>query len=174
MSGAVLGIDPGASGAVAVLDGAGALLFVEDMPSVEKGVASAELLAGIMAAALDAAGGWLDAAVVEQVGAMSKQGVSSTFKFGTSYGIARMAACSTGAQRILTPTPATWKRDLKLSKDKNASRAMAVKLWPAWADSFRRVMDADRAEAALLAEWGRRNLVGLLVKPERKYLHIPA
>lgn len=189
MSGAIIGVDPGASGAVGVVTSRGKLVLVTDIESVEKGVASPELFATILrdarnvgALAEEEATGslvgelehlYIAATVVERVGAMPKQGVSSTFKFGTSNGIVLGAAAMLGAP-ILNPTPTTWKRDMKLSRDKNASRAMAVRLWPEWGHAFKRVMDADRAEAALLAEWGRRHLAGLLVKPEHKYLHLPA
>ena len=51
-----------------------------------------------------------------------------------------------------------------VTKDKDSSRARALELWPERAELFKRKKDADRAEAALLAEWGRRLLVerGLL------------
>jgi hypothetical protein len=164
MSGAWIGVDPGCSGAVAVVSSLGRLEFVEDIESVEKGVASPELTRTLM---LMARGVALSAetnahhvppslagVVVERVGSMPGQGVSSTFKFGTSYGIALGCAAMLAA-RIVNPTPTTWKRAMGLSSDKNASRAMAIRLWPDRGDWFKRVKDADRAEAALMAEWGR-------------------
>lgn len=50
-------------------------------------------------------------------------------------------------------SPAKWKRDLRLSADKGASRRRAIELWPSWAELFARVKDDGRAEAALIAHW---------------------
>jgi hypothetical protein len=57
MTGFILGIDPGAHGAIAVLDETGDLLAVEDMPSTPEAsgrtATNAPLLAGILAGAAD-------------------------------------------------------------------------------------------------------------------------
>ena len=51
---------------------------------------------------------------------------------------------------------AAWRRDLGLGRDPEAVRARAEALFPARAGRWRRGCDIARAEAALLAEWGRR------------------
>jgi hypothetical protein len=56
--------------------------------------------------------------------------------------------------------PATWKKAMRLKGGKDESREAAMRLWPASAGLFARVKDNDRAEAALIAEWGRNNLLG--------------
>jgi crossover junction endodeoxyribonuclease RuvC len=53
-----------------------------------------------------------------------------------------------------TVRPAIWKRALGLGKDKEAARLRAMQLFPA-AD-LRRKKDHGRAEALLLAWWGRQ------------------
>jgi hypothetical protein len=67
-------------------------------------------------------------------------------------GIATMADC-----RVEYVTPAKWKRDMKLGKDKGEARDMAMRRWPNHRDKFKRVKDDGRAEAALIALWGRMN-----------------
>jgi crossover junction endodeoxyribonuclease RuvC len=140
----VIGIDPGISGAVAAVDAAtGGLVWVEDMPALDKHVnaaALADLLEGEV----------IVAAAVEAVHAMPKQGVSSSFNFGRSYGVVLgvLAALNTPVVHL---RPAQWKKALGLSADKSASRRMATDLWPAQAEQFKRVKDDGRAEAALIA-----------------------
>jgi hypothetical protein len=143
----IIGVDPGKSGAIAVLDD-GALRDVGDMPVVGATISAARLS--------DMCSRWLPLdyvlAVVEDVHAMPKQGVSSTFAFGRSLGVIEGAL---GALSIPTHyvSPARWKRDLRLGKDKGESRRRAIELWPDRADWFARVKDDGRAEAALIAYW---------------------
>lgn len=143
----VLGVDPGATGAIAALDAVtGVLMWVEDMPSHE-GVVSAPLAADL----LDS---WpIMTAWVENVHSMPKQGVSSSFKFGRAFGT--IVGVLGGARvPVEYVTPAVWKKQARLSKDKGASRRAACELWPDRSDLFKRVKDADRAEAALIARYG--------------------
>lgn len=91
--------------------------------------------------------------VVEAVHAMPKQGVSSSFKFGMSYGAALCLA-----QRFLEQwelvQPRVWKRDMGLTADKTDSLNMARQKWPE--APLKRVKDNGRAEALLLSEWLRQ------------------
>lgn len=151
------GIDPGASGAVAILTEEGHFVKVFDMPvfKIKVGKAikrrvSADLLAHEVSLYPNAV------AVLEQVSAMPGQGVSSMFAFGEAYGIVKgvFAALKIPAHLV---TPGKWKRSMELSANKNGSRAKAIEMWPEHASYFKRVKDDGRAEACLLAEFGRRN-----------------
>jgi crossover junction endodeoxyribonuclease RuvC len=96
--------------------------------------------------------------VIEQVHAMPKQGVSSTFKFGTSFGtaIGIVVALELPLYRV---TPQAWKKTFALTgKPKDASRLKAIEIWPGFADTFKLKKSVDAAEAALIAEHGRRTL----------------
>lgn len=143
----IIGVDPGASGAIAALDAdTGALLWVEDMPAHE-GIVSAPLSADLIV------GQAIAVAWVENVHSMPKQGVSSSFKFGRAFGV--IVGVLGGARvPVEYVTPAVWKKQARLSKDKSASRRLAVELWPAHSDLFKRVKDDGRAEAALIARYG--------------------
>jgi crossover junction endodeoxyribonuclease RuvC len=140
-----IGVDPGLTGAIALVDSYGVLLRVDDMP-VLNGNVSPQLLNEL--------DDWdqCGQVVIEDVHSMPKQGVASSFKFGRSKGVIEGYFAGQGIP-LRYVAPSTWKRDLKLSKNKGASRQMAVELWPGKASLFTRVKDDGRAEAALLAHW---------------------
>lgn len=156
-----LGIDPGKSGAIAVLDDKGAIEQVYDMPVVGGQVSGVLLCDIIDSIAVDMDDDLLVdlTAVVEQVHSMPRQGVVSSFDFGKSYGIVVGVLAAT---RIRTEyvTPNRWKKALRLTADKEQARRRALDLWPDHAHLFARKKDADRAEAALLALWriGQREM----------------
>lgn len=143
----ILGVDPGASGAIAALELDGSLAWVHDMPHHD-GIVAPALVADLFHGT-----GSFDAAWVEDVHSMPKQGVSSSFKFGRAHGTVLGVL---GALRIPIHlvSPARWKKAMGLSRDKGASRRRAIELWPDHAQAFARVKDDGRAEAALIASYG--------------------
>ena len=150
----IIGIDPGAAGAVAILEN-GRLTQVFDMPVVEisvGGKAKKRVAPELLATELRLYNLADTIAVVEQVGAMPGQGVTSMFAFGQAYGLVLGVLAGLWIPTT-TVTPATWKKALKLNTGKDGARAKAAQLWPAQADQFKRVKDDGRAEAALLAHW---------------------
>ena len=151
----VLGIDPGLSGAIAFyFPDAPNLIAAEDMP-----VAAGEVDAATLARRIRAFNP--TTAIIEQVGAMPKQGVASTFKFGQSYGTARGVVLALGIP-LHQATPGRWKKHYRLDSDKEKSRALALRYWPASAH-FSRKKDDGRAEAALLARFAAETMLGLEV-----------
>jgi hypothetical protein len=142
-----LGIDPGLTGAVAAVNGAGQLLDVFDMPVIDKQV-SATLLAQKIVDIAPAG----TVIAIENVASMPGQGVASTFKFGRSYGVILGV---TGALQYPTlhPTATAWKKSMGLNSDKDHSRKQAVYMWPEWAKWFELKKHDGRAEAAILARW---------------------
>lgn len=56
------------------------------------------------------------------------------------------------------PSPQRWKKEMMadMGKDKDASRLRAIQLFPVVANRLDRKKDDGRAEALLLAEYGRR------------------
>lgn len=147
----IIGVDPGIHGAVALVTDGGDLLRVWDMPVVEvrgKKRVSAPLLAGIVREAQ------ARLAVLEDVGAMPGQGVTSMFSFGRSAGLGEGICAALGVAVVMV-RPADWKKSLKVTADKGSCRQMAQRLWPAMAGEFARVKDDGRAESALIAFFGR-------------------
>lgn len=158
-----IGIDPGMGGAVGVIDGD--KLFVYDTPIMvvagEKNkrmydkVAMAHLLqpySVLLGPTRDQV-----LVVLESVHAMPKQGVTSSFSFGRGLGIWEgiIAALSLPLEM---PSPQRWKKEIMADqgREKDAARYKAMSLFPAIADHLSRVKDDGRAEALLMAEYGRR------------------
>ncbi|TNC10859.1 hypothetical protein FF100_22165 [Methylobacterium terricola] len=94
----------------------------------------------------------LDLIVIEQVSARPGQGAVSTFSFGHTAGAIGAVAALTGAE-IQTVRPATWKRAMGLTAEKDCSRDRAIEL-SGQAEHFKLKRHHDRAEAYLLAIWG--------------------
>ena len=142
----IIGIDPGISGAIAVLDSSGDLIAHTAMPVYQPAKASR-----VNAAALSA---FLEPytnshAILEQVGAMPGQGVASMFSFGHSAGVIEgvLAALCISYELV---TPQTWKKHFKLNgKPKDAGRALAQRFYPS--APLGRKKDGGLADALLLA-----------------------
>jgi crossover junction endodeoxyribonuclease RuvC len=150
----ILGIDPGISGAIAFyFPGIPSRVCAEDVP-----VAAGEINAAGLAERIRKMRP--DVAIVERVSSRPGQGVRSTFKFGAAYGVV-CGVLATLEIRCHRVSPAVWKRHFKLPADKEASRALALRLFPATAEHFSRKKDHGRAEAALIARYGSE-VLGLL------------
>ena len=137
------GIDPGQGGSIAIVSGDMQTTHVWDWPgSIE---AAGDLIRDV----------WFDHKPVltgiEKVSAMPKQGVSSTFKFGSNYG-AWLGALSALQIPHVIVTPAKWQRavlDSSGGDTKARSLSMARRLFPL-ADLGRK-KDHGRSDALLLA-----------------------
>jgi crossover junction endodeoxyribonuclease RuvC len=151
---AILGIDPGAHGAIAILDQAGHLLEVVDMPATPeangRAATNAPLLAGILART------HARVAFCESVGARPTDAKVAAFTFGRARGVIEGCAGALGLP-IVFLTPPTWKRLADIppgAENKDLARTRAIARWPAQAELFKRKADVDRAEAALIAVAG--------------------
>lgn len=149
----IIAIDPGLTGALGFLRD-GAFLAVEDMPVVVKGVGSVKsevspqgMKTLIRERLLPGEG---VVAVIEKVGAMPGQGVSSVFSLGDSYGSARSVLATAGFE-LVQVHPATWKKYFKLTADKELSRSLATRLFPAAPLHLKK--HDGRAESLLIARW---------------------
>lgn len=144
----IVGIDPGKTGAIAWLSEAGHLIEVRDLPTSKEGI-----MCAVLAEWVSAPGRRPVRAFIERVAARPGAGVSGMFNFGRGYGHLEgvLAACGVPIERI---TPTVWKGALRLSRDKDASRARAAELWPGLAGCFARKKDDGRAEAALIGRFG--------------------
>jgi crossover junction endodeoxyribonuclease RuvC len=150
MDAVVVGIDPGAHGAIAVLNGAAELLGIIDMPSTQEAngrtATNAPLLAGILARS------HARVAFCEFVGARPTDAKVAAFSFGRARGVIEGCAGALGLP-IVFLTPPTWKRlaDIPPGADnKDLARTRAIAKWPDRAEWFKRKCDVDRAEACLI------------------------
>jgi crossover junction endodeoxyribonuclease RuvC len=152
-----IGIDPGLSGAIAVLTDD--TLQIHDMPVMtvdRNGNAKRQVSANELAELLNLYAGKDCHVYVERVSAMAGQGVTSVFSFGRSFGMIEgiLAALK---MPVTFVAPATWTRAIGRSPGKDASRARAMELFPNYEYFFKRVKDDGRADAALIAHWGRKH-----------------
>jgi len=150
----VIGIDPGISGAISLFSKfPNTLHDVVDMPTLEvdsgktkKRHISAAGLRDILVCYPEAH------VVIEKVGAMPGQGVSSMFNFGRSAGIIEGVVAAFRMPHTYV-TPATWTKAVGRAAGKDASRMRAMELFPTRAELFKRAKDDGRADAALIAYW---------------------
>lgn len=148
-----IGIDPGLSGALAVVDADGKIELLADLPVI-RDRSLAWIDGGAMQSLLlDAMRGRQCRAVIERVSAMPRQGIASAFTFGVGFG-SILAMLQTLRLPIELVTAATWKLALGLGKDKRASIDKARLLFPT-ADLTLAKHDG-RAEALLIAWWTMR------------------
>lgn len=157
-----LGVDPGSKGAAVILNADSEqpddFLFAESGPAV-------------IAA-------WLrnlkpSYAVIEKVGAMPGQGVTSMFTFGEQYGIIQGVLIALQIPHALVP-PQTWRKEVglilpaKYKRQGRAARTRAVKeatvqaairRWPVMAETLQKVKNWPIADALWIAECARRRML---------------
>jgi crossover junction endodeoxyribonuclease RuvC len=150
----VLGIDPGAKGAIAILSSTGELLEVFDMPVTEEAngrrATNAPLLASIIAKS--GAG----RVYCEFVAARPTDAKVAAFAFGRARGVIEGIAGAFDLPLVFL-IPQTWKRFAgvppgKVHKD--VARTRAIARWPAHAELFALKGHVDRAEAAFIGAAG--------------------
>lgn len=151
----ILGIDPGASGALAIIDSADlGRVEIFDMPSVQikRGTrmvnqVSAPMLAEILRDKK------IDRAMLEKVGAMPGQGVSSMFAFGRAAGVVEGVLAGLEIPVTLV-TPQEWQKHMRVVGGKDGARSRASQIFSKDVNFFLRKKDDGRADAALIASYG--------------------
>jgi crossover junction endodeoxyribonuclease RuvC len=152
-----IGIDPGLSGAIAIISPESLKIF--DMPTMtveRNGKAKRQVSASELAEMLYLYSGRDCHVYCERVSAMAGQGVTSVFSFGRSFGMIEGILAAFKMPVTFVP-PATWVKAVGRGQGKDASRARAMELFPSDQDQFKRVKDDGRADAALIAYWGSRH-----------------
>lgn len=159
----IIGIDPGATGALAWIGPKHpkrVSIAVVDLPAItttKSGKKRTKLnvlsLMDLFASLSDA-----DHAFVELSSPRPTDRPTSAWANGHTAGTIETALAVSGIP-ITFVTAASWKRTFGLLRtDKEASRRRALELFPGQAQALRRKKDHNRAEALLIAEWGRRSL----------------
>lgn len=155
----LVGVDPGFSGAIALLEPVSWSLSVHDMPVLPGPKGKTELDLRGLAERLHPPRNGRSIAVLERVSAMPNQGIASAFRFGAGFGAIQMALAAHGYEMHLPP-PSQWKKHFGLSSDKDTSRLLAMQRFPEAGHFFQRKKDDGRAEAALLALWAYEKILG--------------
>jgi crossover junction endodeoxyribonuclease RuvC len=155
----VLGIDPGTVGGFALSDDTG-IALVDDLPVHNTqhrrgGVTRNELDLHSWKLILQRFA--IDHAVVEDVHAMPKQGITSTFRFGHATGSITGLLIGLGIP-LSYVTPQEWQKYHRCGATPDAARQRAVQLFPLTAERLTRKKDNHRADALLIAIYGRKLL----------------
>ena len=152
----IIGIDPGLSGAVAVLDDL-KIFDLFDMPVMSEGkknknqLNSAQLVDIMKRHILSN----VTYVIVEQVSAMPGQGVTSMFNFGQTFGAIK-GICASLNLPIFYVRPAKWKKHFDLiNASKDASRTKVIEMYPSISDRLRKKKDVNKADAILIARYFR-------------------
>lgn len=155
-----IGIDPGLSGAVAIIkeDGTAAVI---DTPTtqVKSGKKNKNLyVESLMADIFREYAGTNVTVSLEKAQSMPKQGVASTFSTGEGYGLWRGILAALQIPYTIV-TPQKWKKAMMsgMGKEKSASCYRAQQLFPS-VELFGPEGGAKdgRGDALLIAEYGRR------------------
>lgn len=147
-----IGVDPGISGAIAVLTYELKCVFLGDMPTMQLGARHTQVNAAALAKILNQYPEPTTVVYLEQVGAMPGQGVTSMFNFGVSYGVVQ-GICAALNYPLILVRPSAWKKTASLiGKPKEAARTLAQQLYPEQELSLKK--HVGRADALLIARFG--------------------
>ena len=120
----IIGIDPGLSGAIAILKN-NKVMNIMDMPVMSEGKKNKRQLNSALLVSLikeNIIEGEEVSVVVEQVNAMPGQGVTSMFNFGQTFGAIK-GICAALELPIFFVRPSKWKKHFELiNSSKDSSR----------------------------------------------------
>jgi crossover junction endodeoxyribonuclease RuvC len=172
----LVGIDCGAQGAIAYLEGVpnGPLLHIEDMPidSVQDGKfqrsrVNAYVLATLLSRLPNGSAAFVERPVFSPVVVTDRAtgqrrtiqpSAANSGSFGMQFGVVYGVIATLGIA-FYDPTPQVWKRAMSVPANKDEARRIASQRFPAFASAFLRKRDDGRAEAALIALYGRQVLL---------------
>ena len=151
----VIGIDPGLSGAIAILKD-NKVLNLFEMPVMSEGKKNKRQLNSALLVDLikqNITKGEEVAVVVEQVNAMPGQGVTSMFNFGQTFG-ALKGICAALELPIFFVRPSKWKKHFELiNSSKDASRTKAIEMYPKLSSQLAKKKDVNKSDAILIARF---------------------
>ena len=151
----IIGIDPGLSGAIAILENS-KVLNIFDMPVMSEGKKNKRQLNSALLVRL-IKDNILDAeevvVVVEQVNAMPGQGVTSMFNFGQTFGAIK-GICASLELPIFFVRPSKWKKHFELiNSSKDSSRTKVIEMYPTMATELSKKKDVNKSDAILIARY---------------------
>ncbi len=151
----IIGIDPGLSGAIAILEN-NKVLNIFDIPVMSEGKKNKRQLNSALLASLlreNITNNDEVAVVVEQVNAMPGQGVTSMFNFGQTFGAIK-GICATLDLPIFFVRPSKWKKHFELiNSSKDSSRTKAIEMYPKLSDQLAKKKDVNKSDAILIARF---------------------
>ena len=151
----IIGIDPGLSGAIAVLED-NKVLGIYDMPVMAEGKKSKRQLNSAQLVSIikqNVSNNDELAIVVEQVNAMPGQGVTSMFNFGQTFGAIK-GVCAALELSIYFVRPTKWKKYFELlNSSKDASRTKVIEMYPSLSNQLSKKKDVNKSDAILIARF---------------------
>ena len=151
----IIGIDPGLSGGIAILDNS-KVIELFDMPVMPDGKKNKRQLNSALLVKLikDNIKNLEDTVmVVEQVNAMPGQGVTSMFNFGQTFGAIKGICAALGIPIFLV-RPAKWKKHFELiNSSKDSSRTKAIEMYPSISEQLSKKKDVNKSDAILIARY---------------------
>ena len=165
MTALILGIDPDAYGALALIDReSGKLVELLDMPQLD--LKPARLVDGAqLAAILDEWATRIGEAFIERAWARPTDPPSFAFRVGHNYGTC-CGVVRAHFIRLHQPSPQAWKKAMGVTSEKDSSRGMASFKYPAECRRWGLKKHHGRAEAVLIAAYGRREILRAQRQPE--------
>ncbi len=151
----VIGIDPGLSGAIAILEN-NKVLGIFDMPVMSEGKKNKRQLNSAQLVNIIKENIMKDeeiTVVVEQVNAMPGQGVTSMFNFGQTFGAIK-GVCAALNLPIFFVRPSKWKRHFELiNSSKDSSRTKVIEMYPSLSNQLTKKKDVNKSDAILIAKF---------------------
>ena len=151
----IIGIDPGLSGAIAILEDK-KVFSVSDMPVMAEGKKNKRQLnsAQLVNIIRENTNPKEDiAVVVEQVNAMPGQGVTSMFNFGQTFGAIK-GICAALGLPIFFVRPSKWKKHFNLiNSSKDSSRTKVIEMYPSLSSQLAKKKDVNKSDAILIARY---------------------
>ena len=152
----IIGIDPGLSGAIAILEGK-KVIKIFDMPVMAEGKKNKKQLnSAQLTHILKENASFKNeeiAVVVEQVNAMPGQGVTSMFNFGQSFGAIK-GICAALNLPIFFVRPSKWKKHFELiNSSKDSSRTKVIEMYPHLSNQLSKKKDVNKSDAILIARF---------------------
>ena len=151
----IIGIDPGLSGAIAILKD-NKVIDIFDMPVMSEGKNNKKQLNSAQLVNIINENTEKNEeifVVVEQVNAMPGQGVTSMFNFGQTFGAIK-GVCAALQLPIFFVRPSKWKKHFELiNSSKDASRTKVIEMYPSLAHLLSKKKDVNKSDAILIARF---------------------
>ena len=151
----IIGIDPGLSGAIAILEN-NKVFNIFDIPVMSEGKKNKRQLNSALLVSLlkdNIVDNEEVVVVVEQVNAMPGQGVTSMFNFGQTFGAIK-GICAALNFPIFFVRPSKWKKHFELiNSSKDSSRTKAIEMYPKLSNHLAKKKDVNKSDAILIARF---------------------
>tara|TARA_Y200000002_G_C22556705_1_gene610661 strand:+ start:232 stop:723 length:492 start_codon:yes stop_codon:yes gene_type:complete len=151
----IIGIDPGLSGAIAILEN-NKVINIFDIPVMTEGKKNKRQLNSALLVNMIKNNVNLHeevSVVVEQVNAMPGQGVTSMFNFGQTFGAIK-GICAALELPIFFVRPSKWKKHFELiNSSKDSSRTKAIEMYPKLSHQLSKKKDVNKSDAILIARF---------------------